>query len=216
MIEKMAKECGDEDVLRGREPLQMGWYRFVTTLVRKKTVLDVGCGSGEGLRRLCSEASNAVGIDLDPRLVQPDLEIYSKDITQIPSKSFDVVACVDVIEHVQEDRLFLDQLVRVAREIVFVSTPNYTVSKNSHPYHVREYTPREFEQLFIGLGGLRIFGGDSTGEKRQEVLGRSMYYWLNDLYLSPGTILLAKVLKRLLFTKVWAHQAAVVALGPHQ
>lgn len=63
MIEKMAKECGDEDVLRGREPLQMGWYRFVTTLVRKKTVLAVGGGSGEGLRLLCSEASNAVGID---------------------------------------------------------------------------------------------------------------------------------------------------------
>jgi len=214
MTGKMAKECGDEYVLRGREPLQMGWYRFVTTLVRKKTVLDVGCGSGEGLRLLSSEASSAVGIDLDPRLVQPDLKIYSKDVTEMPDKSFDVVACVDVIEHVQEDRLFLDQLVRVAREIVFVSTPNYTVSKNSHPYHVREYRPREFEQLFVGLGDVKILGGNSTGEKRQEILRRSFYYWINDLYLSPGTILLAKVLKRLLFTKVWAHQAAVVSLTP--
>jgi hypothetical protein len=66
---------------------------------------------------LSSEARSAVGIDLDARLVQPDLEIYPKDVTDMPDKSFDVVACVDVIEHVQEDRSFLDQLVRVARGI---------------------------------------------------------------------------------------------------
>jgi SAM-dependent methyltransferase len=208
---KEARECGDEHVLKGREPLQMGWYELASTLAEGRTVLDVGCGSGEGLSLLATKAKKATGIDLDPRLKREDIEIC--DISQVPDKSYDLIVCIDVIEHVQDDKAFVRQLARVARRKLFVSTPNYTVSRNAHPYHVREYTPSEFEQMFTGLGRVRIFGGNCTGELREEITNKGLYYFINNLYNTRGTVLLAKVVKRLLFTKVWGHQAVVVEVN---
>lgn len=210
--EKNAKKCGDEHVRKGREALQMGWYEFASTLVQGKTVLDVGCGSGEGLELLHVKAEQAVGIDLDERLKRKDINIQFKDVSVIPDKSFDVVICIDVIEHVEDDKEFVKHLVRVARELLFVSTPNYAVGRNVHPYHIREYTPYEFECMFSGLGRIRILGGNSRGEIRREIRNKSLYYFLNSLYAYKGTALVAKILKRLLFTRIWPHQAVIVAI----
>jgi len=208
---KEARECGDEHVLKGREPLQMGWYEFASTLAEGRTVLDVGCGSGEGLSLLATKAKKATGIDLDPRLKREDIEIC--DISQVPDKSYDLVVCIDVIEHVENDREFVRQLARVARDKLFVSTPNFTVSRNAHPYHVREYTPAEFENMFKEFQDVTLLGGNSSGEIRAEIKRRNTYHFINALYNARGTVLLAKVLKRVLFAKVWAHQAAVVEIA---
>jgi SAM-dependent methyltransferase len=191
----------------------MGWYEYVNThLAPGKSVLDVGCGSCEGLRLLVSKARIAVGIDLDPRLAQPDLDVRIVDIAQIPDKSFDVVVCIDVIEHIENDRVFLKHLMRVAIEKVFLSTPNYSLSRNMHPYHVREYTPREFDGLLEGVGQVKILGGSYTGEERAEIRRPEVYRWLNDLYAKRGTVVLGKILRRVLFERIWAHQAAVISL----
>jgi SAM-dependent methyltransferase len=210
---KKAITTGDGDVLRGREPTQMGWYEFASALAAGRTVLDVGCGSGEGLRVLMAKARTAIGIDLDGRLGRPDLDIQIMDVTEIPEKSFDVVVCVDVIEHVEADDQFVRNLARVARELVFASTPNFAVSRNRHPYHVREYTPDEFMRLFSPYGQVSLFGGDSTGDLRQEITRRWLYFVLNRLYSLRITLIAAKILKRLFFTKVWPHHAVVVTLG---
>ena len=210
--EKAPRPCGAEGALDGRKPCQMGWYGFIADIGRGRTVLDVGCGSGEGLRLLTQHARQAVGIDLDDRLERADVDVRIQDISQVPDKSFDVVVCCDVIEHVVEDRAFIGQLFRVAREAVFVTTPNYTISRNRHPYHVREYTPAEFEALFAGRGALTVLAGSSRGLERVEIDRRGAYYLVNTLYAWKPAIPLAKVVKRLLRVKVWKHQAALVRL----
>ncbi len=212
MKRKQALQCGDQYILRGREPLQMGWYEFASMLVEGQTVLDVGCGSGEGLKLLSRKAGKATGIDLDQRLEREDVEVEIKDISKISSKSFDAVVCIDVIEHVEDDTEFVKELVRVARKYLLVTTPNYAVSRNLHPYHVREYTPYEFERLFSQYGSVRIFGGNSTGAIRSEIRRRWLYFMINEFYSWKLGILLAKILKRLLFLRVWPHQAAIVAM----
>lgn len=209
---KRARQTGDETVLKGREPAQMGWYAFASTLVTGQTVLDVGCGSGEGLKLLAAKAQRAVGIDLDERLMRPDLDVRIVDISQLPDHSFDVVVCIDVIEHVEEDEAFVKQLARVAGRLLFVSTPNYALHRNLHPYHVREYTPYEFTRLFSSYGKVALVGGNATGETRQEITRRYSYYLVNALYTFKPTVLLAKVLRRLLLMKVWAHQAVIVTI----
>jgi SAM-dependent methyltransferase len=209
---KRVRQTGDEHVMKGREPTQMGWYAFASTLVAGQTVVDVGCGSGEGLKLLAAKAQRAVGIDLDERLMRRDLDIRITDISQLPDNSFDVVVCIDVIEHVEDDEAFVKQLARVARRLLFVSTPNYAVHRNLHPYHVREYTPYEFKRLFSSYGRVALFGGSSTGETRQEITRRYSYYLVNALYTFNLTILLAKVLKRILLMKVWPHQAVIVTI----
>ena len=62
---KTPRPCGDDVVLSGRTPSQMGWYGFLGDVVEGQSVLDVGCGSGEGLRILTNRATSALGIDLD-------------------------------------------------------------------------------------------------------------------------------------------------------
>ena len=210
--EKAPKVCGDEATLSGRGPSQMEWYAFIAELAAGQSVLDVGCGSGEGLRVLASRATYALGIDLDERLRRPDVTVEIKSVADMPDKSFDVVVCLDVIEHVEADRAFVAELFRVARKAVFVTTPNYAISFNRNPYHVREYTPREFERLFDGYGSLTLYAGSAKGRERTVLTRRRSYFLVNALYTWKPTLLAAKVLKRVLRVKVWAHQAALVRL----
>ena len=190
----------------------MGWYEFAATLVDGQSVLDVGCGSGVGLKLLSSRATDALGIDLDERLQREDVEVRIQSISDVPDKSFDVVVSMDVIEHVQDDRAFVADLFRVARKAVFVTTPNYAVSRNRHPYHVREYTPGEFERLFRGYGHLELYAGSARGFERVPVTRRRAYFLVNALYCWKPTVLAAKVVKRLLGVRVWKHNAAFVRL----
>jgi 2-polyprenyl-3-methyl-5-hydroxy-6-metoxy-1,4-benzoquinol methylase len=209
---KVARPCGDHEVAAGRKPVQMGWYEFASDLVKGRTVLDVGCGSGDGLKLLSVHAKQATGIEVDERLKREDLDIEIKSLPEVPDCSTDVTVCVDVIEHIEDDREFARQLVRVAREAVFVSTPNYAVSRNEWPFHVREYTPRQFESLFAPYGEISVFGGDSSGDTRKQIKAKALYYFVNDLYCRPATVWLAKLVKRILLMKVWPHQGLMIYL----
>jgi len=210
--EKTPTPCGDDEILSGRKPAQMGWYQFAAGLAEGQSVLDVGCGSGEGLKVLAARASGALGIDLDNRLRRQDVDVRIQSISDVPDKSFDVVVSMDVIEHVQDDRAFIADLFRVARKAVFITTPNYAVSRNRHPYHVREYTPGEFERLFRDYGDLELYAGSAHGFERVPVTRRGAYFFVNALYCWKPTVLAAKVSKRLLGIKVWKHNAALVRL----
>jgi SAM-dependent methyltransferase len=210
--EKTPTPCGNEEILSGRKPAQMGWYEFAASVVDGQSVLDVGCGSGEGLKLLSARASDALGIDLDDRLRRQDVNVRIQSVSDIPDKSFDIVVSMDVIEHVPDDRAFVADLFRVARKAVFLTTPNYAVSRNRHPYHVREYTPGEFERLFRGYGNLELYAGSAHGFERVRVTRRRAYFLVNALYCWKPTVLAAKIVKRLLGVKVWKHNAALVRL----
>lgn len=102
----------------------------------------------------------------------------------------------------------------MARRRLFLSTPNYASSLNHWPYHVREYTPRQLERLLAPFGRITVLGGCEAGEQRERIESRGLYYLLCDLYCYRGTHWLAKALKRVLFSRVWPHQALVVELAP--
>lgn len=207
------RPCGDESVVHGRKPLQMGWYRLAAKHLVGDSVLDVGAGMGDGLRVLAAEAPSALGIDLDERLRQSsDVEIEVRDLASIPDDAFDTVVCIDVIEHVEGDREFVDELMRVARRRVFVSTPNYAMSLNEWPYHVREYTPRQLHGLLSPFGPTMEFGGSSSGDDAQPIRSPALYRWISDLYCYRGLQLLGKILRRPLGIRLWAHQAIIVDL----
>ena len=207
------RPCGDESVVHGRGPMQMGWYRLAATKIVGDSVLDVGAGMGEGLRVLAAHTPRALGIEVDDRLRRADdVEIEIRDLASMPDDSFDTVVCVDVIEHVESDRAFVEQLMRVARRRVFVSTPNYAMSLNEWPFHVREYTPRQLHRMLERFGTTTVFGGSSTGDQNTEIRRRTLYHLICDLYCYRGTHLLGKIFRRPLGIRLWAHQAIVVDL----
>lgn len=118
---------------------------------------------------------NRVQEQLALGLKQRDLELIKRrrsnvnrilleDMTQssLPSDAFDIVACVEVLEHVKEDRLFLSEVRRVLRPhgALFLTTPNGDYIKNEppnyNPDHVRHYTRQQLLDLLRDVFGEHV------------------------------------------------------------
>jgi SAM-dependent methyltransferase len=71
----------------------------------------------------------------------------------LPDSSFDCVVAVEVLEHVEEDRAFLQQVHRVLKPggIFLMTTPNGDWVKNSNPDHKRHYARRQLQELLSSL-----------------------------------------------------------------
>lgn len=207
-----ARVVGDLSVEAGRGPGQLPWYEFASRIFAGKSILDVGCGLGKGLEILRKTSSRVIGQDLDPRLAGENIIIGA--LENIESKSFDIVTSIDVIEHVADDHGFVSQLCRIAREGVFVTTPNWTITRCQWPYHLREYTPRELYQMFKTYGQVKLLKGNSSGSVVYDVDSPELYFWVNDLRSMPVASLLVRAGSKLLPLKyrIHGHLAAQVLL----
>ena len=134
--------------LREDNHFQAHWYRHVAKLVAGLSVLDAGAGVGYGLPILRAGGATLVeGFDLLPA----GEGVKLGKIEDYANQSWDVVIAVDVIEHVLDDVVFFGNLMRAAKRAVFISTPNWVVTKAVNAYHVREYTPSELAIMLCGL-----------------------------------------------------------------
>lgn len=105
-----------------------------TATLPQPTLLDVGCGEGYVLSHLRkSWPSLAVGgIDGDrealglAREACPDALLLRGDATQLPFQgdSFDMLICLEVLEHLRDPWKALGELARVSRRYVLLSVPN--------------------------------------------------------------------------------------------
>jgi len=139
-----------------------------------ETLLDVGCGSASPVYLATRRMKHSVGLDgfapsiersraagIHAKYVQGDV-LHVADLFR--NRSFDVVVCSDVIEHVSKDDGFwlMGQMERVARKRVIIATPNGFVPQdgsydgNKLQEHVSGWFPWDFE----GRGyTVRGFGG---------------------------------------------------------
>jgi SAM-dependent methyltransferase len=84
-------------------------------------VLDVGCGVGTYLKRLTTQAEQAFGVELDFERAkiasQQGLIITCSagEDLPYPSNCFDLVLSHEVLEHVEDDRQCLEEIVRTLR-----------------------------------------------------------------------------------------------------
>ena len=210
----LVRTVGDVSVEAGRGAGQLGWYRFAARFVAGKSVLDAGCGLGKGLDILRQSAVSARGQDLDPRLDRDDIHIGPLD--EIPSKSVDVVVSMDVVEHVEDDGAFVRNLGRIAREHVFVTTPNWSITRCTWPYHLREYTPREFEILLCQIGKVSLYKGNGGGTLVHPVSHPAAYHAMNSLRQFPLTAFPTRCFSRLFLPealRLHSHNAALVTVN---
>jgi SAM-dependent methyltransferase len=133
-------------------------YWWAGSMAEGRRVLDAGCGTAYGSRMLAeSGAAQVVGVDRAATVVEeardscPEtVDLVTGDLRDLPfgDRSFDLVVCFEVIEHVEDPEAVLRELERVvtAQGVVLVSTPNRDVYEPGNPHHVHEYAPEELRQ----------------------------------------------------------------------
>ncbi len=126
-------------------------------------VLEVGCGEGRGISELIGKAKSFTAVDKivpvidDLKKKYPSGKFLSMNIpplSALTSDAFDVVVTFQVIEHIKNDYLFLQEINRVLKPggIALITTPNRKMSLSRNPWHIREYLPDELKAL-----GQKIF-----------------------------------------------------------
>ncbi len=122
-------------------------------LPRYARILDAGCGSGRTLDLLADHGSVA-GLDASPQAAalardRGHDEVHAGRLEVLPWEdgAFDLVTCLDVVEHTPDDRAALRELRRVTRPggWALLTVPAYPVLWSAHDVvneHERRYTRR--------------------------------------------------------------------------
>jgi SAM-dependent methyltransferase len=134
-------------------------YRWASTQVAGRRVLDAGCGVGYGSVLLSAAgAAQVTGVDISEAAVEQSARSAAGsaaasasfvvgDLAALPfaEDSFDVVVCFETIEHVLDQERALDELRRVLAPngLLAISSPNRDVYEEGNPFHTHEYTPAE-------------------------------------------------------------------------
>jgi SAM-dependent methyltransferase len=104
--------------------------------IRGKTVLDLGCGTGENIVPLVERGARVIGIDLSPDLIElarlrlqkagleADLRVGSAYDTGFENESIDIVFCIALIHHLEIARV-RDEMHRILtkRGVVILKEP---------------------------------------------------------------------------------------------
>jgi len=131
--------------------------------------LDAGCGEGETLARLGTLLGERVAaVDLSDYSVArvrerlPAVDARVASVTDLPfgDDSFDLVLCLEVLEHLREPGAAVAELARVGSRDVIISVPHepwfqvgsllrgkYVSSLGNHPEHLNHYSRRTLRAL---------------------------------------------------------------------
>ena len=143
------------------------WYRARAILVenelltyetRDMKILDFGCGSGAALQ-VCKDLGfvEILGLDVSDYCVESTrkrgIKAYKIGL-EFPKirETFDLIICLDVLEHIKDDTHYLSQLRNLLGENgkILVSVPAHQFLWSSHDdlnHHFRRYSKKSFLQL---------------------------------------------------------------------
>jgi len=130
-------------------------------------VLEAGCGEGYGAQLIRTVARRVIALDYDELTSRhvarayPQLNVLRGNLAALPVRDggVDVVANLQVIEHLWDQEGFLAECRRVLRPggTLIVTTPNrLTFSPGQdtplNPFHTRELAPSELDEMLREAG----------------------------------------------------------------
>jgi 2-polyprenyl-3-methyl-5-hydroxy-6-metoxy-1,4-benzoquinol methylase len=131
------------------------WYKASVDRIVEFCIgstIDVGCGDGFVSKMISDKGLKVTGIDNDPtgihlaKIKDIKSEYITQDITKPIKGKWEYMACLNVIEHLQDPlaikRIFSRNITKAA--IIITDMPQEHPSSS----HIKEFTPYELKQLF--------------------------------------------------------------------
>ena len=139
---------GSEAMLHKLNPVRLKYLRdqidqhwqcdeHVRTPLEGRTALDVGCGAGLLTEPLARLGAKVTGLDATPELIAVarehasamglEIDYRAGDVQELEGQ-FDLVTCMEVVEHVADPAAFVQALAKrlVPDGLLMLSTPNRT------------------------------------------------------------------------------------------
>lgn len=151
-----------------------------------RSVLDVGCGSGENLAALASLGRyELTGVDISEEALTlarrrvPSARLFLLDIEhQALPEQFDLVMSIQVVEHLLNDMAAFRNIARAARRYVLISTIQGPMRPSEVAIgHVRNYSGIELRRK-LELAELEVMKMWRWGFPFYSPLYRSLVEWL--------------------------------------
>jgi SAM-dependent methyltransferase len=149
-------------------------------------VLENGCGVGMYVEKLASLGAHVIGLEYDlqraveARIKSDEIINAAGEFIPLPSSTFDLILSHEVIEHVQDDRAAICEMIRLlkhgGRAVIFCPNRGYPFEthgifwkgkyffgnklfvnylpravRNKLAPHVRVYSKNDMQKLFEGL-----------------------------------------------------------------
>lgn len=131
-------------------------YEMARPYIREN-VLELGCGEGRGIHLILDKLNKYSGIDKNQTTIKqlkssyPQYTFIQNEFPPVnfPDASFETVISFQVIEHIKNDKQYLEQIFRILKPggVALLSTPNAPMTLSRNPWHEREYTATELHQL---------------------------------------------------------------------
>lgn len=154
------------------EPIQYypnpeGFFRNIHAPLNIESILDVGAGHGGVFDGGYWNPKPILKVAADMAFVRPtdpswriDLRVdATRLLTHYGEKSFDMVQCLETLEHIPDNRSALEEMVKVARKAVFITScdrghhqgPLYEESVKRNPYNAYTGQPKIKDLIALGF-----------------------------------------------------------------
>lgn len=144
-------------------------YKLAKHYIKKGyNILEIGCGDGYGANYLAENDINVIGIDVDKHSINYAQRKYQKNTLSFhlydgeninyEPHSFDMVISFQVMEHVENINLFLENIKKMLKQngLFLITTPNRTYrlcpgQPPDNPYHLREYDSTTLKEAITSI-----------------------------------------------------------------
>ncbi|MEO5979012.1 MAG: class I SAM-dependent methyltransferase [Chryseolinea sp.] len=171
-------------------------------------LLEIGCGEGRGVSTMINLAKSFTAVDkiesalevLRPKYPLATFKSMNiPPLTGLEENAYDSIVSFQVIEHIQDDALFLKEIHRVLKPggVALLTTPNRSMSLSRNPWHIREYLPKELIDLAAKIfpvvqmkgitGNSKVMNYYAKNKKSVEKITR--FDVLNLQYRLPASVL---------------------------
>jgi SAM-dependent methyltransferase len=166
------------------------WKRVALDLLLKhcqperRTVLDYGSGRGEALQYFGAAGFKVTGTDIDPQCVRLSRQFGESTIlnpqdplAQFGTKSYDIVTCFHVLEHVDNPKATLTALGQIARQYVLLAVPNLR--------YLHRLFERRFDLSEVNEGHLQSWDHWHLRNLAERHCGLQLIDWTSDATALP-------------------------------